>query len=167
MKVSRVHLLQRDLRAVFVRSFCQLRQVVDTEANVWIRSSATNLARLDIARVVYSNFDDANRRVYRSPGKELFEIEGKHVGVIHHGAKDRVDHVANEGRQTGDLHKKVRPARKYHKAKVVARTYVPYVKAEGFTPYGLENIVDDRLFEETYIHDLDVGEAAHKFKSNA
>ena len=88
MKISRVNLMQGDLRAVFVHCFCQLRLVVYTETNVWVRSSTTNLARLDIACIVYSNFDDANRRVHRSARKELFEIEGEHVGVVHHGAKN-------------------------------------------------------------------------------
>ena len=99
-----MNLLKGDLRAVFVRGFCQLRAVVYTETDIRVRSSAANLARLDISRVVYCNFDDTDRRVHRSPGKELFDIEGKHIGVVHHGTKNGVDHVTNEGRQARNLH---------------------------------------------------------------
>ena len=48
-----------------------------------------------------------------------------------------------------------------------ARTYVHHVKAKGLASYGLENIVDGGLFEEAYVHNLDVGKTAHEFESNA
>ncbi len=35
-----------------------------------------------------NDFDDTNRRVYWSPGKKLFEIEGKYVRLVHHGAEN-------------------------------------------------------------------------------
>jgi hypothetical protein len=77
-----------------------------------------------------------------------------------------VDHVTNEGRQAGICIIKVRLGN-ISRERCRARTYVHHVKAKGLASYGLENIVDERLFEEAYIHDLDVGEIAHEFESNA
>src|SRR5216683_5450528 len=67
------------LRALSVLRSCQLCTVVDTESNIWIGRSTTNLASIDAACAMNNDFDDTNRRVYWSPGKKLFEIEGKYV----------------------------------------------------------------------------------------
>lgn len=94
---------QKCLRALSVLRSCQLCSVVDTESNIWIGRSTTNLASLDATCAMNNDFDDANRRIYWSPGKKLFKIERKYVRLVHHGAENRVDHFTNERRQAGDL----------------------------------------------------------------
>lgn len=76
------------LRAALVLRSGQLCMVVDTEGDVWINRTTTDLVSGDAACAVDDDFNNTNCRVYRSPRKKLFEIEGKGVGVIHHRAED-------------------------------------------------------------------------------
>jgi hypothetical protein len=54
------------LRAVLVLRSCQLCAVVDTENNICIEHSVTDLASIDVARAMNNDFDNTDRRVRAS-----------------------------------------------------------------------------------------------------
>ena len=82
----------------------QFRALIDAETNIWIRRASADLAALQASRTLDGNLQDTDGGVERLARKHLLDIQRKEVRVVHHWAEDRVDHVADESRQSRNLH---------------------------------------------------------------
>ena len=123
------------VRALLVLRVCQFRTLVDAETDIRIGSASTDLCGLQVAGALDSHRQNTNRRVERLAREHLFDIQGKEVRVIHHRAENRVNHIADERRQAGNLETAVLNAR-IHRGVCTTLT-LPMSKPKVSPPMGL------------------------------
>jgi len=71
--------------------------IVDGKADKRIWDATAYLGTFDAAGGMDGDLKDTDSCIERFTGQKLFEIEGKDVGLIHHGAECSMSHITNEG----------------------------------------------------------------------
>lgn len=89
---------ENDVRAALVLRLCKLDTLVNTEADEGVGAATAELRTLEVARALDGNLKYTNSRVDRLAGEHLLKVQRKDVRLIHHGAEDTMNGVANESR---------------------------------------------------------------------
>jgi hypothetical protein len=92
-----------DERVVLVFRSGKLSAIVDGQAYIRVWRSTTNLRAFDSTGRLDCHQKNADCCIQRFTRKHLLEIEGENVGVVHHRTKSCMCHLADEGRESGDL----------------------------------------------------------------
>lgn len=74
----------------------KLSSVVEREADVRIRGATSDLRTLDITCGADDDLEDSDGGIERGTGKDLLEIEGENMWVVHHRSQGTMDHVPDE-----------------------------------------------------------------------
>ena len=81
----------------------KLSSVVEGEADIWVGGPTSDLRALDVACAANDDLENADCGIERDTGKDLLEVEGEDMWVVHHRSQGAVDHVSDECGETRNL----------------------------------------------------------------
>jgi len=84
-------------------SLGKFSSVVEGEADIWVGGPTSDLRTLDITCIADDDLENADGGIERDTGKDLLEVEGEDMWVVHHRSQGAVDHVSDERRESRNL----------------------------------------------------------------
>ena len=77
--------------------------VVEREADIRVGGPTSDLGTLDITCTSDDDLENADGGIEGDTGKDLLEVEGEDMWVVHHRSQGAVDHVSDERGESRNL----------------------------------------------------------------
>ncbi len=116
-----------------LRKFCTL---VEAERDEGVWTASAQFGTLEVSRALDGNLQHADCSVNGLARQHLLQVEREDIRLVHHRAKDTVNGVADESRQTRNLQSNAHVGRGYEAETEVRPLTLPISNPNVSPPIG-------------------------------